>query len=76
VTLSLSHLPDEDLRTLGELIYMGRLGRLRDWAYALQMRYPQHRDAAVLVGELAAKADLDTLEALYVRWVALDVQEE
>jgi PAS domain S-box-containing protein len=74
--LSFLPLPEEDIHALGELIRMGRLGRLRDWAHALEMRHPQHRDAAVVVGELAANADLDALEKLHGRWAALSYQEE
>jgi PAS domain S-box-containing protein len=69
-------LPEKDLRALGELIHMGRMGRVRDWAHAMEMRYPQHREAAVQVGKLAANADLDALEAVHGRWTALGYQED
>lgn len=75
-TVHLHPLPQEDLNTLGELINMGRLGRLRDWAQALEMRYPQHRKAAVAVGELAANADLEALEKLHGRWAAMGCLNE
>jgi len=70
-TLTLQPLPEVDLRALGELIRMGRLGRVRDWAIALESRCPQHREAVLLVGELAGNADLDALEALHGRWAAM-----
>jgi signal transduction histidine kinase len=73
--LVLDPLPERDLATLEALIHMGRLGRLRDWALALEMRYPQHREAAVFVGVLAANADMDALEALYERWAARGSQD-
>jgi len=69
--LSLQPLAEGDLLTLGELIHMGRLGRLRDWAVALESRCPQHREAVLLVRELAGNADLDALEALHGRWAAM-----
>jgi PAS domain S-box-containing protein len=74
--LLLHALPDDDLNTLGELIRMGRLGRLRDWAQALKLRHPQHREAADSVAELAANADLDALEILHARWASLDAQSQ
>jgi signal transduction histidine kinase len=72
----LNPLPQDDLNTLGELINMGRLGRLRDWAQALERRHPQHQEAAAAVGELAANADLDALEKLHGRWAALGCLNE
>jgi PAS domain S-box-containing protein len=74
--LNMHALSANELNSLGELIHMGRLGRLRNWAHALEMRYPQQQEAAALVAELAANADLDALEALHLRWAALGQQEE
>ena len=74
--LALQPLPEQDLHVLGELIRMGRLGRLRDWAKALEKRCPQNQEAATWVGELAGNADLDALEALHGRWVALGCDSE
>lgn len=64
-----------DLDTLCELIHMGRLGRLRDWANTLAMRYPQHQGAAGLVDKLASEADIVALETLYARWAAIGSQD-
>jgi PAS domain S-box-containing protein len=72
--VALHALPEKELNTLGQLVYMGRLGRLRDWAHSLQMRYPQHQEAAQLVVQLAGNADMDALEALVGRWSALGSQ--
>ena len=74
--MALQPLPEQDLHNLGELIRMGRLGRLQDWAKALEKRCPQNQEAATLVGELAGNADLDALEALHGRWVALGCDSE
>jgi hypothetical protein len=74
--LHLHPLPQKDLNALGELIHMGRLGRLRDWAHALDMRYPQQREAALRVTALAGNADMDALVALHGRWAALGSQEQ
>jgi signal transduction histidine kinase len=62
-------LAQEEHHALGELIHMGRLGRLRDWAQNLAMRYPQHREVVAVIVELAANADLDGLELLQARWL-------
>jgi hypothetical protein len=75
-TVQLHPLSPEDIKTLGELINMGRLGRLRDWVQALERRYPQHREAFVAVGELAANADLDALERFHARWAAVVSPDE
>ena len=72
----LQPLPQQDLNTLGELIRMGRLGRLRDWVRGLEMRYPHHHAAVVLVDELAGNADIAALEDLHQRWAALGCLEE
>jgi PAS domain S-box-containing protein len=69
-------LPQDELHMLGELIRMGRLGRLLDWAKALEVRHPQHQQAARLLGELAANADIAALKDLHARWIVLDWQEE
>lgn len=64
-------LPQSDLDTLGRLIDMGRVGRLREWARDVELRYPEHLDAARYVDELARNAELDALEKLHRRWLAL-----
>jgi anti-sigma regulatory factor (Ser/Thr protein kinase) len=69
-TLCFLPLAHEDIHALGQLINMGRLGRLRDWAQHLEIRFPQHREVAAMIVELAANADLDGLEMLHARWVA------
>jgi PAS domain S-box-containing protein len=69
-------LPQQELNALAELIRMGRLGRVREWAHALEMRYPQHREAALLARTLAGNADMEALEALHRRWAALGSQED
>jgi hypothetical protein len=65
-----------DLQTLSDMINMGRLGRLRDWAQSVGLRYPQHQQAMELVGELASNADLEALDKLHGRWVALGSLED
>jgi PAS domain S-box-containing protein len=69
----LQALPARELETLGELIHMGRLGRLLDWTQAVADRYPEHRAGAQEVAELANHAKLDALLRLYRRWAALAV---
>ena len=68
-------LPDGELSVMAGLIDMGRVGRLRDWARALEMRYPEHAQAARYVEELARNAELDALEKLHRHWVAVSGQE-
>ena len=76
VAVALHPLPPGDLALLGELIHMGRLGRLRDWAQSLATRSPRHREAALYLGELAANADIDALEELHERWETMTRPKE
>lgn len=70
VTEDVPTLPPEELAVLGQLIGMGRMGRLCTWAQNLEMNYPELQSVANHVGSLAAKAEVDALERLYRCWAS------
>jgi hypothetical protein len=73
--VNLQPLGDEDLTALGKLIHMGRLGRLRDWAHDLALRYPEHSGVARFIAQLADNAELDALEKLHKYWLELGAKK-
>jgi hypothetical protein len=54
----------------GQLISMGRMGRLGTWARKLAVNHPELQSVADQVASLAAMAEVDALERLYRRSVA------
>lgn len=63
-------LPADELAMLGQLISMGRLGRLATWARELAATRPEMRAVAEQLASHAANAEVDALERLYRRWLS------
>lgn len=63
-------LPADELAMLGELISMGRLGRLGSWARELGAKHPALRALAEQLASHAANAEVDALERMYRRWLS------
>jgi PAS domain S-box-containing protein len=60
-------LPEDELVMFGQLINMGRMGRLGTWARELAANHPELQAVADQVASLAAMAEVDALERLYQR---------
>jgi hypothetical protein len=63
-------LPPEELAMLGQLIDMGRMGRLGAWAHRLATNYPDLQAVAFQVAKLASLAEVEELERLYQKSLA------
>jgi len=62
-------LSEADLAMLGQLIGMGRMGRIGTWARQLAASKPALQDVAEHLAGLAANAEVDKLERLYQNWM-------